>query len=359
MAEERGGRRLAVLAAGLGVGLVGREVLRRRRAIDLRGQVVLITGGSRGLGLALAEEFACQGARLVLCARDERELEEARARVAAGGAEVLAVPCDVSDRDQVQGMVHRALDRYGRVDVLVNNAGVIMAGPLETQTREDFEEAMAIMYWGAVYPTMAVLPGMQERRHGRIVNITSIGGKVAVPHLLSYTAAKFALVGFSEGLRTEVARYGIKVVTVVPGLMRTGSYVNAFYKGKHEQEYTWFSLGAALPFTSMSVRGAARQIVAATRRGDSEVILTLQAQILARFHGLFPGLTSDVLALVDRFLPAPGGVGEERRRGRESETSVSSSFLTALGRRAAHDYHQYGERGTARNGAASQAVDRA
>jgi short-subunit dehydrogenase len=159
-----------------------------------------------------------------------------------------------------------------------------------------------------------------------------------MPHLLPYNSAKFAAVGFSEGLHAELAKEGIKVVTVVPGLMRTGSHVNAIFKGRHRQEYTWFSLGASTPVTAMSARRAARQIVRATRRGDAEIILSLQAQLLARLHGLFPGITTRVLGLVNRFLPAAGGAGQERRRGRESETAVSRSFLTALGRRAVQTY---------------------
>src|SRR5690606_38187036 len=128
--------------------------------------------------------------RLVICARDEVELARARADLRTRGAEVLAVPCDVGDREQVQHLIAAAYERYGRVDILVNNAGVIQVAPLEDQTLGDFERAMATMYWGMVYPTLAVLPLMRARGQGRIVNITSIGGKVSVPHLLPYSSAK-------------------------------------------------------------------------------------------------------------------------------------------------------------------------
>jgi NAD(P)-dependent dehydrogenase (short-subunit alcohol dehydrogenase family) len=329
-------------SAGIaGLGLVGWQAMQRLRAIDLRGQVVLITGSSRGLGFAMAQEFARQGARLVICARDEQELEQARQALVQLGAEVLAAPCDVTQREQVERLVQQAIARFGRVDVLVNNAGIIIVGPIQAQTISDFEEAMAIMYWGPVYATMAVLPQMLARRSGRIVNITSIGGKVSVPHLLPYGSAKFALVGFSEGLRAELAREGISVVTVVPGLMRTGSHVNAFFKGNNAAEYTWFSLGATLPITAMSARRAAQQIVRATRYGNAEVVLSSQAQLLARFHGLFPGLTAGILGIVNRFLPKADGIGQARRSGKASETPISRSFLTALGRRAAQMYQQY------------------
>jgi NAD(P)-dependent dehydrogenase (short-subunit alcohol dehydrogenase family) len=323
---------------------MSRALWRRLRVIDLRGQVVLITGSSRGLGFAMAQEFARQGARLALCARNEYDLEKARQAIANLGADVLAVPCDVTDRDQAEDLVDQATARFGRVDVLVNNAGMMMTGPLSVQTLKDFDEALASMFWGTVYTTMAVLPQMRERQSGRIINITSIGGKVSVPHLLPYCSAKFAALGFSEGLHAELAKDGIKVVTVVPGLMRTGSHVNAIFKSRHRQEYTWFSLGASLPVTAISARRAARQIVQATRHGDAEIMLGLEAQVIARLAGLFPGLMAQVLGVVNRLLPGAGGVGQERKLGRESETRLSQSFLTGLGRRAARQYQQHLEK---------------
>lgn len=315
-------------------------MIRRSATANLAGQVVLVTGSSRGLGLALAEEFARQGARLVLCGRHADPLERARVRVASLGADVLAVPCDVSQRTQVDDMVRQAYARFGRVDVLVNNAGIITVGPLPAQTLADFEQAMATMYWGMVYPTFALIPDMRRRGSGRIVNITSIGGRVSVPHLMSYSAAKFAAVGLSEGLRAELARDGISVTTVVPGLMRTGSHVHVFAKGQHRLEYTMFGLLATLPISSMDGRKAARQIVAAARRGDAEVILTWQAQLLARLHGLFPGTTSDVLSLVNRLLPSADSSDMAPVLGRDSETPLTQSLLTELGRRAAADLNQ-------------------
>src|SRR5437764_6019203 len=309
------GGQVALVAAALGLGVAGNRFLQRLRAIDLTGKVVLITGGSRGLGLALAEEFTHQGARLVLCARNESELERARRKIVAMGAEVLTIPCDITDREQVQRTVDQAATRFGQIDVLVNNAGIITMGPLQAQTLKDFEESMAVMFWGSIYPTLAVLPTMVERQSGHIVNITSIGGKVSVPHLLPYSCAKFAQVGFSEGLHAELAKEGIHVLTVVPGLMRTGSPPNAFFKGQHRIEYALFNLLDTLPFTSISARKAAKQIVHATKRGDAEIILSIQAQLAVRFHGLFPGVTADVLGLVNRLLPGSGVMLRQRSAG--------------------------------------------
>lgn len=329
---------LRLLSAGIAAGLLAREAYRRFNAIDLNGRVVLITGGSRGLGLAMAEAFAGEGANLVICARDPATLERARAHLTGLGAEVLALPCDVTDREQVDMLVRRALSHYGHVDVLVNNAGIITVGPLESQTPEDFAESMDVMYWGVFNTTWALLPHMRARRFGRIVNITSIGGKVAVPHLSSYCAAKFAAAGFSEALKAEVAKDGIAVTTVVPGLMRTGSYLNAFFKGKNRAEFGLFSPLSSLPLSSISAEKAAREVVNATKRGDPELTISIQAQLAARIHGLFPGLTSDLMGVANRLLPASDD--EQRRRGYESTSWVAPSVITTLNDRAAERLNQ-------------------
>ena len=313
----------------------------RRKAVDMHGQVVLITGSSRGLGLALAEEFALQGARLVLSARDEQELERARQSLANQGAEVLAIPCDVTQREQVQHLVEQATTHYGRIDILVNNAGIITVGPFLAQTLNDFEDSMNVLFWGPVYATLAVLPQMLQRKSGSIVNISSIGGKVSVPHLLPYSSGKFAHTGFSEGVHAELAKEGIHVLTVTPGLMQTGSPINAIFKGKHHAEYTWFSIADSLPFLSTSAKNAAQHIVRATQRRKTEITLTLPAKMLALFHGVFPQLTIYILSVVNRFLPGTGQAeGFDRSTGKESETPLSQSFLTTLGQKAAQTYNE-------------------
>src|SRR5581483_2405495 len=262
---------LGSAAVGLGVAVA---LWRRRQTFDLRGKVVLITGGSRGLGLALARGFAQEGARLVLCARELSELQAAQEDLARWTSDVIIVPCDVSDCEQVEFLIEAAVRDYGRIDVLVNNAGIIQVGPIQTMTLEDFDRAMEVIFWGTVHPTLAVLPDMLERGDGRIVNITSVGGKVSVPHLLPYSCAKFAAVAFSEGLRSELHGSGVKTITIAPGLMRTGSFLNAEFKGDDEREAAWFSVSASLPGPSMSAVRAARQIISATKRGTAEKILS-------------------------------------------------------------------------------------
>ncbi|MFL5241787.1 MAG: SDR family NAD(P)-dependent oxidoreductase [Gemmataceae bacterium] len=325
MAKRNG--MLMLAAAGVG-GWLALRTWRTVRGYDLRGKTVVITGGTRGLGLVLARQVAQEQGHLVICARDREEITTAYEELAARGARVLAIPCDVRDPGQAREMIALAQEQFGQIDVLINNAGTIAVGPLETMTVADFQEAMAINFWACVHTTLAVLPEMRRRGEGRIVNITSIGGKVSMPHLLPYSASKFALVGLSEGLRSELAKDGITVTTVCPGLMRTGSPRNAWFKGQHRAEYAWFAIGDSLFVSSISPERAAREILNACKRGDAEVVLSLPAKCLATFHGLFPGLTSDILGYVNRMLPGPGGIGTRSARGSESESPLAPSWLT-------------------------------
>jgi NAD(P)-dependent dehydrogenase (short-subunit alcohol dehydrogenase family) len=320
-------------ALALGAAAVAAEKLYTRvNAIDLAGKRAVVTGGSRGLGFALARELRAQGANVAICARGERQLYAAQAKL---GEDVLALPCDVSDRTQVEAF----LDEVGPVDVLVNNAGVISVGPWQTQTHDDFREMLDIQLWGVLNTTLAVLPSMVERGGGRIANVTSIGGKISVPWLLPYSTAKFAAVGFSEGLRAELAGTGVKVTTIVPGLMRTGSFLAAYFKGDRAAlEYSLFTPLSATPATTVSAERAARRIVTAIRRGDPEVTLGLHAKLAARGNGLAPGATAAVLELVARALPDVRGT--DRVRGSEIDSPVDRSPLTRPGRRAAHDLNQ-------------------
>lgn len=317
----------------------------RRRGRSLRGRIVVIGGGSRGLGLAMAEEFGRRGATLVLAARHGDELERARIhlehrRAVADAADVLTIAADLTQSDEADEVIRRATERFGRVDILVNNAGIITVGPVENQRLEDFREAMEANFFSAVHSTLAVLPQMLERRDGTIVNIASVGGKVAVPHLLSYSASKFALVGFSEGLHVELRSKGIHVLTVCPGLMRTGSHLGAQFSGKAEHEYEWFSLSANLPGVSTSAAHAARRIVRAVESRHTEIAITPQAMAAARLSGVVPELTLRALALVNRLLPAAAESGgqEPRRgadvRGREWKPAA------AIGESAARRYNQ-------------------
>jgi short-subunit dehydrogenase len=331
-------------AAGIGVAVAAALWANRRGSYDLRGRVVLITGGSRGLGLVLAREAAAEGARVAIVARDAAELERARQDLAdCGPGQVLTLVRDLSTEAEVRSMVDEVREQLGPIDVLVNNAGIITGGPLEHMDVRDYQECMDIHFWASLHAMYAVLPEMQRRREGRIVNIASVGGKVAVPHLAPYCASKYALVGLSEVFRAELLRHGIFVTTVCPGLMRTGSPRQAIVKGQHKLEFAWFMVADSLPGLTVSAEYAARQIWNAARRGDAELILGLPAKLISRLHGLAPGFTSDFMGFVNRALPgATGTEGDDRRRGFESESSVTRSWLTALTRRAERDNNELG-----------------
>lgn len=318
-------------AAGVGAALGLRKALRRR--FQFSDRTVLITGGSRGLGLVMARMLLEQGARVAICGRDETTLERAREELERTGGEVLALPCDVREQVQVEALVAAVHERWGAVDVLINNAGVIQVGPLEAMTLEDFREAVDTHLWAPLYATLAVLPEMKRRGQGRIVNIASVGGKVSIPHLVPYATSKFALVGLSDGMRAELRQDGILVTTVCPGLMRTGSPRNAYFKGDHEAEYAWFTVGDSLPLTSMNAEAAARKILDACRRGDAEALVGLPAKLAAVGRALAPNLTASLTAFVNRNLPQDST--PDRFRGSESETPLTRSWLTELTRRAA------------------------
>lgn len=335
-----------VVAAGVGGLAIGlSRAIRRNRMTQSRGKVVVITGASRGLGLALAEEFGRLGAKLVLAARDSEELDRARllllSREAVEAHRVVTVAVDLRRAEEAKSLIRQATEHFGRIDILVNNAGIITAGPVEHLTIQNFHDVMDTNFFAGVHCSLAVLPQMLDRQSGSIVNIASIGGKVAVPHLLSYTASKFAVVGFSQGLHAELCSKGVHVLTVCPGLMRTGSHVNAFFSGDAAREYRWFSLLASLPGLSASAQRAARGIVGAVLAKKTEIAVTPQAVLATRFSQTIPGLTTHLMAAVNQLLPKPIFEDAEIRRGaevRERELAPASK----LGWSAAQRYNQLG-----------------
>ena len=322
------------LAAGLGAAWAAGRLARTRHAISFDGRVVVLTGGSRGLGLVMARMLVDEGAKLVLLARDLSELERAREDLETSGrGEVMTIRCDVRRRADVRAAIDTVLDQWRSVDVLINNAGVIQVGPLEHMTEEDFENAMATHFWGPLHLILEIAPVMRHRRFGRIVNISSIGGKIAVPHLAPYCASKFALTGLSDAVRAELDPYGIRVTTVAPGLMRTGSPLNAQFKGKHEAEYAWFKISSSIPGLTVAAERAARQILDACRHGDPALTITPHARIAAAANVVAPAAVARAMMLVTRALPAPGGPeGNVLKKGLESEAKSrwTPSVVTAL-----------------------------
>ena len=331
-------RTQSALALGgliVGASLVARQ-MRRRRAIDFENRVVLITGGSRGLGLLMAREFGRLGAQVILVARDESELERAQRDLRSQDINATILVADIGTEAQAQRVVADAIERHGRLDVLVNNAGVITVGPVDHMTVADFEEAMATHFWGPLHTMLAAIPHMRQNGEGRILNISSIGGRIAVPHLAPYCASKFALTGVSTALRAELARDNILVTTVCPGLMRTGSPFNAWFKGRYQSEFAWFAIADSLPMISIDGRRAAAQIVDAVQHADSELVVTWPARLAIAAAAVAPRTFARAMQLVNRALPSPTGLlGNESHSGWHSRSRWAPSVLTRATERSA------------------------
>lgn len=298
----------------------------------------------------MARELGRRGYQVVICARTEKDLDRAAASLRAEGHRIDPYMCDVSKQDAVETMVAWAEREIGPVEVMVCVAGIIQVGPLTATSRDQLDAAIATMLWGPINTALAVTPAMQQRQRGRIGIITSVGGQIAAPHLLAYSTAKFGAVGFSRGLRSELAPDHISVTTVTPGLMRTGSHLRALFAGDHEREFAWFATAASLPVLSIDADRAARRIVTGIVAGRSSVILTPLAMIAPVVAAVAPGATAALLALVHRLLPAAPAdqlADAAPIEGRRAETKLSRSArsivarLTVLGRRAAERSNQF------------------
>lgn len=278
-----------------------------RKPRIVAGQVAVITGGSRGLGLAMAHEFGRAGLKLVLAARHQEELEKARQELIESGDvahedDVQLIVADVTDPEQASGIIEQSLQVFGRVDVLINNAAIIEVGPFGDQPIDAYYRAMQVTYFAALHTIQAVVPHMVSRGSGAIVNISSIGGKVPVPHLLPYVGAKFALTGLSEGLHAELRQRGIRVTTICPGLMRTGGEDHAHFNGDREKEAAWFKTSAKTPGLSSSVGHAARRIFRAVQAGRAEITISPQAWLAARVVGVLPETSQFLASLANEYL---------------------------------------------------------
>jgi NAD(P)-dependent dehydrogenase (short-subunit alcohol dehydrogenase family) len=306
----------------------------RTARYPLHDKVVLITGGSRGLGLVLARHVCAGGGNVAILARDPDELVRAKSDLVPRGGKVLAVECDLHDAGQIQLAVRKIIDRFARIDVLINNAGIIEVGPIEHMTPVDFERAMRLHFWAPFELISQIVPEMRIWGGGRIVNISSIGGKVAVPHMAPYSASKFALTGLSDALRAELARDNIYVTTVTPGMMRTGSHVNARFRGKHDSEFAWFAASTGAPLLSINADRAARKILAACRRGQPSLTLTFAARLQIVANALFPNLTGYAMQLVNRLLPESSPSEGNRSRAGSQLRRLTPEWLTRRADRA-------------------------
>lgn len=271
---------------------------------DLQDKVVLITGGSTGLGLVLATHLLKEKCKVAICARNEADLQKAHDFLSQGEGEIFHAVCDVSVQTQVEKLITDVTNHFGHIDIVINNAGIIMIGGFESYQESDYRMAMDVMYWGIVHTTLAVIPQMKARKSGQIVNITSVGGKVSIPHLLAYSASKFAAVGFSEGLSAELKKDRVYVTTIIPGLMRTGSYINALFQRRNKNAFKLFSAVSTMPGITISAESAARGVISAIKRRKSLKVIGLPAKALIEFHHFFPETTIRLFGIVSRYLPS-------------------------------------------------------
>jgi NAD(P)-dependent dehydrogenase (short-subunit alcohol dehydrogenase family) len=324
--------------AALATGAIGLAIAARYRArYDFANKVVVITGGSRGLGLVLARELASRGASLGLMARDAIELARARRSIDSDSL-VQLLPADVTDAAQVEQAFSTMIRRFGRIDVVINNAGQILSAPFDDTTPEDFKAMLDVHFWGTLNVSRAALPHLARHGDGRIVNICSIGGRVPIPHLSAYCASKYAQAGLSAVMAEELRAKGIRVTTVLPGLMRTGSHLQAWFKGERPTEFALFSLVGGAPGTSMSAERAARLILSAAARGRADAVIPFTYRQLSKLAAIAPNATTASLAAVNAMMP--GGRTRFAAQGKQMALPKLVKGVAALNEQAADRNNQ-------------------
>ena len=340
-------KKLGAAALALAAGRLAIQAANRRRAVKLRGATAVVCGASRGLGRAIARELARRGvAKIGICARHDHDLDNVAAELVRHGVHVCAEACDLSDQEEAERFIGSACARLGPIDVLVTNASTIAVGPVATWTKQDFDEAMASIFYTTLNPVLALLPSMRLRRKGSIAFVTSIGARVGVPHLAPYCAAKFAAMGLAESLRAELADDGVHLLSVVPGLMRTGSHVHAEFKGDQEEEYAWFGMSATAPLISIDADRAARRIVSAIASGKVELSFTPESRVAPLLRTLTPTIWAEMMAAAAHFLPRPPVAPAEtadRREGIDIERTSESRVVKIVHERGKNAAERHGQ----------------
>jgi NAD(P)-dependent dehydrogenase (short-subunit alcohol dehydrogenase family) len=238
------------------------------------GQVVVVTGGGRGIGRAAALEFAADGATCVIAGRRMDALRTTAGEVTHSGGKADVVHCDVMKDEDLVALVEKTVTKHGRIDVLVNNAGVVTGGRLDEIGREDIDRMVGVNIWAPLRLTQLVLPHMRERKSGTIVNISSVAGRLGVPYYAPYCASKFAMRGFSESLRRELRPDGIHVCAVYPGGTATDMIENV--------EFDRFFVTVA------TAEQVGKAIVRGVRWRLPEVFIGLGESLMSRWNDLLP-----------------------------------------------------------------------
>ena len=253
---------------------------------NLKDRIVLITVGASGIGRATAVEFSKFGATLVLADINEKGMRETADEISKYGSEVLLIKTDISKQKDVENLVKKTLDRFGRVDILINNAGVGMSAELREMTIAEWEWILGINLWGTIYTLHYLLPHMVERGSGHIVNVSSAVGLVNfVPMQAAYTTIKFALIGLSEVLRTESERFGIGVTAICPGSVDTNFFKTTKYKG-----FNRAAIDDLPKFMFLCPEKIAKKIVTAVRKNRAQVVISGVAKFAYFINRLSPAL---------------------------------------------------------------------
>lgn len=256
---------------------------------DFREKAVVITGASFGIGQELALQLADGGAWLALAARSAERLEEIAKQCVQRGGRAMVIPTDVADKAQCQNLIARAVEAYGRIDVLVNNAGFGIAGKFETmRDLAQFEKVIQVNFMGSVYCTHYALPHLKETR-GRLVGISSLLGKIAPATADGYGASKHAMAGFFDSLRMELSGSGVSVTMIYPGWVQTGITSRALMPdGKPRGEVS------ALEKNGMPVETCVRRIVQAVAKRKRELIMTREGKVALWLKLIAPGLVDQL-----------------------------------------------------------------
>ncbi len=276
----------------------------------LKGTIAIITGATSGIGRETAREFSKAGSKVVLAGRRAERLRELVSELEVSGAEALAVQTDVADQAQVEKLIEAAVERFGRVDVLVNNAGVAIASKFLEMPLEDFRRLMDVNFWGAVYACRATVPHMRKQNGGGVIlNVSSIFGKRGMPYETAYCASKFALAGFSEALRSELMSEGIDVCTIFPGAVETEIFDAASN-----------SAGLEIPgyLPKFPANQMAKLIVQTARFPQPEVVAAFDAQAINIANTFAPMLVDFALGWSVPFI-------EGMRRAVKSGSDASNS----------------------------------
>jgi short-subunit dehydrogenase len=256
----------------------------------LKGKVAVITGASKGIGRATALLFARQGADVVLAARSEEKLKELRDEIKKFDVKVLVVPTDVTRKEDIDNLIKRTADEFGRIDILLNNAGKGIHGRVAMTPYSDIEEILNVNLYGPIYCMCSVLPQMLRQGTGQIINISSVVGKQASPNNAAYCAAKFGLQGFSGSLRAELAMNGIDVIVVCPSTTDTEFF----------NEMKYVEPRRPRSFPTNTPEHVAKVILKASLKRKHQVVVSLNGKLVVLFSRFFPRVMDRIMAIVAR-----------------------------------------------------------